>query len=151
MNSSTRVFPTFSLITLVVLGVALFLVFPGVSFAQNSCDSLSDIGSLFACFQELVAGFIFYVLFTLATFFFIWGIVLYLKDYDSEDKRKESAKFIIWGLVALFVLSSISPLVQVIRNTFNLPGGGGTTQQQGGSGNYPFGGCIGNNCQNTTR
>jgi hypothetical protein len=54
------------------------------------------------------------MVFTLALLFFFWGVVKYIR---SEGQGKEDGKRImIWGVVALFVMSSIWGLVYFIRN-----------------------------------
>lgn len=58
------------------------------------------------------------LVFTLALLFFFWGVVKYIR---SEGQGKEDGKRImIWGVVALFVMSSIWGLVYFIRDEFGI-------------------------------
>ena len=51
---------------------------------------------------------------------FLFGIVKrFFWSKDSADKG-EAGKFILWGVVALFVMVSVWGLVNVLRGSFNL-------------------------------
>ncbi len=54
------------------------------------------------------------LVFTLALLFFFWGIVKYIKS-EGEGKD-EGRKIMIWGVVALFVMSSVWGLVYFLRD-----------------------------------
>lgn len=58
------------------------------------------------------------ILIVLATVVFLWGIVRYLSAGDDTEKLKEARRFIIWGIVGLFVMISVWGLVQLLNNTF---------------------------------
>lgn len=60
------------------------------------------------------------LLFTLATVGFIWGIIQYFLNPDNEEKRKAGKSFMIWGLIALFVMISMWGIVGVLSNTFGI-------------------------------
>ena len=65
------------------------------------------------------------ILFILATIVFIWGIILYVTAGGDEEKRKEGRKFIIYGLIGLFVMVAVWGIVNVIVGLFfpdGLPG-----------------------------
>ncbi len=50
----------------------------------------------------------------------LYGIVKNFFFESSDEKRKEGKDFIIWGIVALFVMVSVWGLVNVLRGTFQL-------------------------------
>jgi len=51
---------------------------------------------------------------------FLFGIVKrFFWSKDTAD-RSEASKFILWGIVALFIMVSVWGLVNVLRGTFNL-------------------------------
>lgn len=51
---------------------------------------------------------------------FLYGIVKrFFWGKDAAD-RNEAGKFILWGIVALFVMVSVWGLVNVLRGSFNL-------------------------------
>ena len=52
--------------------------------------------------------------FMLALLFFFWGVAKYIWSESNEDKGK-GKQIMVWGVVALFVMSSIWGLVSFIR------------------------------------
>jgi hypothetical protein len=94
--------------------------------AVSSCPSAGNLSSLtdfinfFTCtlMNAIVPLFV-----ALAVVGFIYGIIKYFLNPDNEEKRKDGKSFMIWGLVALFVMVSIWGLVGILSNTF-LNGGG---------------------------
>ena len=60
------------------------------------------------------------LLFTLAVAGFIWGIVQYYLNPDNEEKRKKGKSYMIWGIIALFVMVSMWGLVGVLTKTFGI-------------------------------
>ncbi len=53
------------------------------------------------------------IVFILATLYFFWGIVKYIK---SEGAGKAEGKAImVWGVVALFVMTSVWGIVRLLR------------------------------------
>lgn len=63
------------------------------------------------------------LLFTLATLFFIWGVVQYMLADADERKRETGKQYMVWGIVALTVMISVWGLVSLLGNTFGLDTG----------------------------
>jgi uncharacterized membrane protein len=59
-------------------------------------------------------------LFTLAVVGFIWGIIQFYLNPENEEKRKNGKTFMIWGIIALFVMVTMWGLVGVLTNTFGI-------------------------------
>jgi uncharacterized membrane protein len=83
--------------------------------------SLTDILNFFTC---LLKDSILPLLVTLAVVGFVYGIVKFFLNPDSEEKRKEGKNFMFWGIFALFAIVSVWGLVGILTNTF-LPKGAG--------------------------
>lgn len=60
------------------------------------------------------------LLITLAVVGFIWGIVKYFLNPDNEEKRKQGKTFMVWGLIALFVMVSMWGIIAIFKTTFGL-------------------------------
>jgi len=56
----------------------------------------------------------------LGVFLIIYGILGYISNAADEEKRAEARKFILWGVVAVFIMISVWGLVNILYNTFNL-------------------------------
>ncbi|MDP3902288.1 MAG: hypothetical protein Q8Q21_01745 [bacterium] len=53
-------------------------------------------------------------MFAVAIVVFIYGIVEYMLGGDNEDRRKDGAKHMIWGVVGIFVMISVFGIMNVI-------------------------------------
>jgi hypothetical protein len=62
-----------------------------------------------------------YVIIALAVFGFMWGIVKILFNSDNEVAKKEGRAFMLYGVVTLFVMTSVWGLVYLLRQTFAIP------------------------------
>ena len=61
------------------------------------------------------------LLVSLAVVAFIYGVIKYFLNPENEEKRKDGKSFMLWGLIALFVMMSIWALVGIFSNTL-VPG-----------------------------
>jgi hypothetical protein len=107
--------------------IFLVTVIPAAVFAQqtnvtSSCsDPITNISGVFNLAGCIIAGALIPLLVTLSVVVFIVGIIKYIAGADEAAKRQEGRNFMIYGIVALFVLVSIWGLVGVIQGTFGLP------------------------------
>ena len=87
----------------------------------NGIKSLTDLINFFTC--TLMQGII-PLLVALAMAGFVYGIIKFFLNPDSEEQKKAGKNFMIWGLVAMFVIVSIWGLVGIVSKTFlpNSPG-----------------------------
>src|SRR3989344_806469 len=73
---------------------------------------LTETKDLFEAFGGLVSIAI-PIAFALALLYFFWGVGLYILKSGTE--KDEGKKVMVWGVVALFVMSSIWGLVRFIQ------------------------------------
>ncbi len=102
-----------------------FLVFflPFVAHAQTdtSCsNALTTVGDIFQFFICLIGKSVTPLLFLVAICIFLFGVIKYMMNANDETKRTEGREFMIWGIVALFVMLSVWGLVGVLRSTFGV-------------------------------
>lgn len=111
-----------------LLSVAAFtLLTPLVAAAQaaNSgggvcsydIDSIAVVFHLFGC---ILSTAVLPMLVTLAIIVFIWGVVKYISKADDSTEREEGRKFMLYGIIGLFVIVSVWGLVGIIQGTFGL-------------------------------
>jgi hypothetical protein len=55
---------------------------------------------------------------SLAVVYFLWSIALVIIKSGEVDQREELKKRATWGIVALFVMTSMWGLVNILVNTF---------------------------------
>lgn len=61
-----------------------------------------------------------YLLFALATVYFLYGVFVFIKNADSPDKRSEGAKSMMWGIVGLFIMVSVKGIINLILRTIGI-------------------------------
>lgn len=96
------------------LSVALL---PVLTFAQSSGftsldDSLSTISNFMNRLIPFVIG--------LAALIFIIGLIQFVTSGGDEEKRKAARDTIIWGIIIIFVMTSVWGLVGILGSTFGL-------------------------------
>lgn len=89
----------------------VFLLTPVVSFAQNQ---LKKTSSFFDTFLGIVENTLIPLVFVLAIGFFFWGIAKYI--WSEGNGKDDGKKIMIWGVVALFVMSSVWGIIQFFKN-----------------------------------
>ncbi len=82
---------------------------------DNSMNNLAELLSYATC---LIGRGIIPLLFAVAIIAFIWGVIQYVINPASSTKREEGGKYMLWGIVALFVMISVWGLVGILTNTF---------------------------------
>jgi hypothetical protein len=97
----------YKLIPFSVLALAL----PAQSFAYSS-----DLQGLAEYLAEFAKTSVLWLIFALAVIFFLWNILMMLKN---PDKIKERKFYILWGLVALTVMFTIYSIIGLFAETFN--------------------------------
>jgi hypothetical protein len=88
-------------------------LFPIITLAQINAgpasNSISQITGLINKIIPLLVG--------IAVLLFLWGVLKYvLAGSDDAEKRKDARGFMIWGIVAIFVMVSVWGLVGLLQN-----------------------------------
>jgi hypothetical protein len=87
------------------------------AYTASANPKLGDLLNYATC---VIGASVIPLLFILAVASFIWGVVQYVINSDSEEKRSKGRSFMIWGILALVVMASIWGMVQIFGNTFNI-------------------------------
>lgn len=59
-----------------------------------------------------------WLIMSLAVVYFLWSIAQVIINSDNMDQREELKKRATWGIVAIFVMTSVWGLVNILVNTF---------------------------------
>ena len=103
------------------------ILLPQLAFADVCStlpnDSFSDIVGMVIC---IINRYLVPLGFAVAMVLFVFGVVSYVAKGGDEEARKKGREFIMWGIVAIFMMVSIFGFVKLLDNTFNLPNDGAT-------------------------
>ena len=109
----------------VTLSVPLFVWAAGAPTSPDpsavcGAITLTTLGNILKWASCTLIKLVVPLLFTIAVVGFIWGMIQYFLFPDNEEKRKNGKSFMLWGIIALFVMVSIWGLVGVLTNTFGI-------------------------------
>lgn len=104
------------------LYAAVSFLFPVVAFAQTLNfeqlnTPITSLGNIINRLIPLIIG--------AAVLVFLWGVLNYVISGDDADKRADARWFMVWGIVALFVMVSVWGLVRILQNTLGVSSGAG--------------------------
>ncbi|NLE07128.1 MAG: hypothetical protein GX627_00720 [Parcubacteria group bacterium] len=94
--------------------IFLVILIPSFAFAQFSVSS-----KILFALRNMITQTIIPIVFSLALLMFFWGMVKYIKD-EGQGKA-EGRKLMMWGVIALFVMSTIWGLVAFVRSELEIP------------------------------
>ena len=89
---------------------------PGIALAAT----FNNITELLNFFTNLISKSVIPLLIALSVMYFMWGASTFIRSADDASKRAEGRQFMIYGIIALFVLISFWGLVAVLSNTFGV-------------------------------
>ncbi len=79
-------------------------------------SAFAQAGDIFE-FQDLIIdllGRLGYLFWIIALTFFFWGLVKFINNASDTDEHEQGKQFMIWGLIAFFVLVSLWGIVNFI-------------------------------------
>lgn len=110
-----------------VLIGALAFALPVLASAQD----LEGVSKLVVSIDKIV-NLLIPIVFALAMLFFFWGLATYILASGDASKQEEGRNRMIWGIVALFVMSAVWGLVKWIGNSLDVTVGGPADFKPGG-------------------
>lgn len=121
-----------TLIITSIISVPLIVSAQGI----NATQGLVTLGGLVNTFTNTIVKSVAYLLAALAMVAFFYGIVQFIwgSREGKADVMTNGKKFMLWGLVALFVMFSVWGIVRYFQNVFGVQGNTITIPSiQGGS------------------
>ena len=105
----------------ILLGLLILTALtPTISFA-----ALDGVKGLLGDIREIL-GLLKPILYGLAFIYFFWGVGQFILHSGEEKAREEGKKKMIWGIVALFVILSITSILYWFGNLIGIPVPGAT-------------------------
>lgn len=57
------------------------------------------------------------IMFAVATLYFFYGVARYIWSPDDEKKREEGRRAMLWGIVGMFIMTSVFSIMSFIIST----------------------------------
>jgi hypothetical protein len=97
------------------VSLAALLSFPLISFAalDSTRQLIRSVGGIIRDLTILAAG--------VALLVFFWGLVKFILSASDPKGKAEGKSFMVWGVIALFVMVSVWGLVGFIQGELGLP------------------------------
>jgi len=97
----------------------------------------ASIVTLMGSVNRIIINPLIFLLFALAVVYFLYGLVNYLLNSDSEEIRKSSKSHMLWGIIGMFIMISVFGIMSLILNTL-----GETNIKLQSNGDYTVGNMI---------
>lgn len=65
------------------------------------------------------------LLFVIAMIYFLWGLVLHIKNADSPEGHETGKRSMMYGLIGMVIMLSVFGITRMIANSYNLGTGPG--------------------------
>lgn len=98
----------------------MFWAAPVLALAQT--QTLEGVGAIVL---TIIQSYVVPIIFAVAFVIFLLGVIKYISSGGDEGKRTEARNMIIYGIIALFVMSAVWGLVRLLSNTFRVGTGEG--------------------------
>lgn len=85
-------------------------------FSVVYADTGAVVNAIFGKIVTPIINFLFIAAFV----YFVWGIVIFLKNADNDTERTKGKKRIVWGLAGFMVMFGAYTIMQIIVNTLDL-------------------------------
>ena len=98
-----------------IIGISFFL--PLVAGAQGGIGTIETniVGPI-----GKIVGALIPIVFALGLLFFFWGLAQYILASGDPEAQQSGRNKMIWGVVALFVMSAVWGLVRFLRETIGI-------------------------------
>jgi len=61
-----------------------------------------------------------YLMGALAVLFFLWGVLVFIKNGANAEKRAEGFQHMMWGIIGIFIMISARGIIYIILATLGL-------------------------------
>lgn len=97
--------------------VGLLPLFASAQFQGSEPERFAGTKKILLAIKGII-GTLIPIAFSLAVLFFFWGVAKFI--FASGSGKDEGKKIMVWGVVAIFVMSSVWGIVAFVSDTFNL-------------------------------
>lgn len=83
----------------------------------SGTNSSVTFDKLYANIKDQIVTPIIYLLFALAVVYFVWGVLVFIRNADNPEERKTGYQHMIWGVIGIFVMVSAIGIINIITAT----------------------------------
>ncbi len=82
------------------------------------------------------------LIFSVGFVVFLWGLVEFMRNVESESSRETGKQHMLWGLVGMFIMIAVQGIIAIALDTFDINpndmGNDSVINRSTGSGGNPF-------------
>jgi len=60
-------------------------------------------------------------LFALAILFFLWGMLEFILNQQSEEAKTTGKSHMVWGVIGIAIMLGVWTILNIVLNTLNIP------------------------------
>ena len=100
-----------------MISYLISLLSPHIAYAQTS-----DFDTFISHVDSLIINPLILLLFGLAVAYFLYGLVQFIANQDSEEKRTAGKSHMIYGVIGMTIMMSVFAVMNMVLNTLNVNG-----------------------------
>ncbi len=77
----------------------------------------ADIPSFIGKVEQVILNPLIGFMFALALVYFLYGLVEFIINRDSDDKRTQGKSHMLWGIVGMFIMIAAFGIINLIKTT----------------------------------
>jgi uncharacterized membrane protein YidH (DUF202 family) len=70
-------------------------------------------------FNKLIINPLIILLFALALMLFLYGVVEFIANQGSEEKKTKGKSHMLWGIIGITIMMGVWAILDIVLNTFN--------------------------------
>ncbi len=81
-----------------------------------------DIAYYMSRIDKVIINPLIVLMFAVAVVVFVWGMIEFLSNRDSEEAQTKGKSHMLWGIVGIFIMLSVFGIINLLIGTFGLTG-----------------------------
>jgi high-affinity Fe2+/Pb2+ permease len=103
---------------LLSLFVSSLVLIPSLAFGAT----LYQTGdALILKINEVIINPLILLFFGIAVIVFLYGVLEFIRNADSQEARQQGGRHILWGIVGIAIMMSVFGLMRIIVHTIGVP------------------------------
>lgn len=91
------------------------LLFTNIAYADGVDDFIHNV-------NRLILNPLIQLVFAVALIVFLYGMVEFLINQESEEKKTAGKRHMLWGVIGMTIMFSVWGILTIVLDTFNITG-----------------------------